>query len=73
MTTNRLETDFGEDGLKAYFNGLDPTHLKPFSSHYSFSNRTWSITIWAKDWNDAKSYCSSHSLKLDGIVIGLSS
>lgn len=62
---NRLETDFGDDG-----SADPPGRLKAFSAFHRFDGRTWGITVWARDWQDAAEYCARHNLKLDGLIIG---
>jgi len=60
---SRFEVDLGNDGFG------EPSGLKAFGALYRFMDRTWSITIWARDWAEARRWCKRHGLKLDGLII----
>lgn len=64
---NRLDTEFGDDGLRPGQACTDG-RMRAFGALYRFDDRTWGITVWAYDWNDAERYCRYHGLKLDGQI-----
>ena len=64
MNINRLETFFGETGIHD-----GECELKPFGGRYRFDNRTWSIVVWAQDWNSARQYAYQHNMTIDGQII----
>lgn len=61
-----LEGDtFGETGLG------EASGLTPFDAYYRFADRTFSIVIWARDWEDAQWYCDEHGMRLEGEIDGV--
>ena len=64
MNMRRFDTKMGNDG----FNDL-PSQLLPFDGLYRFMGRTFGITIWCRDFVDARTYCRHHGLRLDGQIV----
>jgi hypothetical protein len=64
---NRFETDFGDDGLKSG-QPVIQCNLRAFDARYRFQDRTWSITVWARNWDEANRYAKEHGLQIDGQV-----
>ncbi|HBJ87128.1 MAG TPA: hypothetical protein DDZ88_25365 [Verrucomicrobiales bacterium] len=62
---SRFETDLGNDGFAAN----DTRTLRAFAARHRFQGRTFSITIYAKDWSDALTWCRYHHLVLDGQIL----
>lgn len=64
---NRFETEFGDTGIQPGM-PCKSGSLQAFDGRYRFQDRTFSITVWARDWEDAERYCKQHGLKLDGMI-----
>lgn len=64
---NRFETEFGDTGLTPGQPCVSGS-LKAFDACYRFLDRSFSITVWARDWQDAERYCKEHGLRLDGQI-----
>ncbi len=62
----RFKTAFGNDCSEELRSG----HLAAFSGLCRFQDRTWGITVWARDIQDAKAWCKYHGLTFDGRIIG---
>lgn len=45
------------------------TRLRSYVAYYRFDDKTWSIRVWAHNWNEAQSYCQAHGLKLTGCLM----
>lgn len=50
---------------------LQKGNLFPFDAHYKFDEKTYSTTIWAKDFASANELCAKAGLTNEGQIVGV--